>query len=109
MADPLVELPSLAKSLRNLRDRLASEESWVFERLAFLGIADGEHAHVLVSHPGAGRASVEKRLRRLWPTLRLTDVPPMPLVELDAGMLARLGARGRGTQPLRFQCLPQTC
>ena len=101
--DPLVELPTWAKSLRNLRDRLVREESWVWAEMAFLGIADRQHAHILISHPGIARGQVMQRLKRLWPTLVLTDAPTMPVAVLDSTMLARLGARGRGYQPTRFQ------
>ena len=105
---PLVDVSVIAKSIRNLRDRLVREESELWAEVAILGVADGEHVHILVSHPGIARCQVERRLWRLWPKKLLHDAPTMPVASLDAPMLARLGARGRGFQPLRFQVLPSS-
>ena len=106
-ADPLTKLPVLAKRLRNLRDRLGREESWLFNDMAFFGITDGSTLHVVVSHPGISRGQVVKRLRVLWPGIVLDDVPAAPSFELSPRMLARLGAARRCLQPCRFVILPR--
>ncbi len=107
LADPLVELPAVAKRLRNLRDRLARDESWLFADLALFGITDGSTLHILVSHPGISRMHVQKRLRILWPKIVLADVPTSPSFELSPKMIAQLGAGRRGLQRARFVVLPR--
>ena len=105
--EPLAELSQIAKSLRNLRDRLARDESWLIEDLAFFGISDGDAAHIVVSHPRLKRVQVQKRLRVLWAQIVLEDVPAAPSLALSPRMLALLGRRGRGLQPCRFAVLPR--
>ena len=100
--DLLAELPRLAKSLRNRRDRLAREQSWLFADVSFVGLSDGRCVHLIVSHPGLRREQVGDCLKTLWPTLVLEDVPAAPVFELSPLTLAKLGARQRGLQPLRF-------
>ena len=84
--EPLTELPSLSKSLRNVRDRLA-RDSWLFEDLGFVGLCDGCHVHMIASHPGISRQQLGERLWRLWPGLALEDAPDVPMTELSPHML----------------------
>ena len=104
--DPFVELPVIAKQVRNWRDRLV-RESWLFEDLGFAGITDGGEVHVLVSHPLLARAQVQQRLRSLWPEMVLADVPTALLFELSSQALALLGSMRRGFQRARFVVLPR--
>ena len=104
--DPLIELLMIGKSLRNLRDRLA-RDSWLYARVAFLGVADDHHAHVIVLHPGMGRRQIAERLHVLWPDMVLADAPANPVDELSPQLLARLGSKARGLQPLRFVISPR--
>ena len=106
VGDPFIDLPVIAKSIRNLRDRLLRAESWLWGGTGFVGISDGQHLHILISHPGIARGQVQRRLSCLWPAVLLIDAPMMPLAALDTKILARLGARRRGYQPMRFQVLP---
>ncbi len=80
--DPLIELPVIGKSLRNLRDRLA-RDSWLYARVAFLGVADDSHVHLIVSHPGLNRRQIAERLHALWPEMVLEDAPADPVDELS--------------------------
>lgn len=105
--DLLAELPRLAKSLRNLRDRLAREQSWLFADVGFAGLSDGRCVHLIVSHPGLRRRQIGDRLNALWPTLVLEDVPVAPVFELSPRTLAALGAQRRGLQPFRFSVSPR--
>ena len=92
-ADPFIELPAVAKVLRDLHDRLVRNESRLSEDLAFCGVGDGDAVHV-VSHPGISRGQVVKRLRVLWPGIVLEDGPPAPSFELSPRMLAGSALRG---------------
>ena len=104
--DPFIELPIIAKQLRNRRDRLV-RESWLFEDLGVGGLTDGQDVHLLVSHPLLARAQVQQRLRSLWPELVLADVPTELLLDLSSPVLALLGSMRRGLQPARFVVLPR--
>ncbi len=106
--DPLIELPVIGKSLRNLRDRLA-RDSWLYARVAILGVADDSHLHLIVSHPGLNRRQIAERLHALWPETVLEDAPADPVDELSTKLLARLGERSRALQPLRFIISPRGC
>ena len=106
--DPLTDLATIAKSLRNHRDQIA-RDSWLYARLAFLGVADDPHVHLIVSHPGLGRQQVAERLHALWPEMVLEDAPPDPVEELSPQLLARLGQRSRAFQPLRLIISPRGC
>ena len=101
------DLPVTAKALRNLRDRLTREESWLFADLAFLGTSDGQRLHVLVSHPSLSRQQVTARLRALRSDIVLVDVPASLAFELSPQMLARLGTARRGLKPMRFTVWPR--
>ncbi len=104
--DPLTDMATIAKSLRNLRDRLA-RDSWLYAGLAILGVADDSHLHLIVSHPGLNRRPIAERLHALWPEMVLVDAPVDPVNELSPQLLARLGARSRALQPLRFIISPR--
>lgn len=107
--DCLSELPALAKGLRNLRDRLARERSWLFADLAFAGLTDGRAIHVIVSHPKLSREQVRERLRTLWPGVILGDVPAAPVFAMSPRSLAQIGSLRRGLQPLRFSISSRNC
>ena len=107
--DCLTELPAIAKSLRNLRDRLARDRSWLFADVGFVGLTDGERHHVVASHPRLSRGQVQDRLRALWPGLVLVDVPVEPVFAMSPKTLAHVGSLQRGLQPLRFSISPRAC
>lgn len=104
--DPLTDLATIAKSLRNRRDQIA-RDSWLYAPLAFLGVADDSHVHLIVSHPGLSRQQVSEQLEALWPTRFLDDAPAEPVDYLSPQLLARLGQRSRAYQPLRFVISPR--
>ena len=107
--DCLSELSALAKGLRNLRDRLASERSCLFADLAFAGLTDGRAIHVIASHPTLSREQVRERLRSLWPGVVLEDVPAAPVFAMSPRTLAQIGSLRRGLQKARFSISPRDC
>ena len=107
--DPIKDIRRLRRGLRDVRDRQThSCRQWA--QVAFGGLASGNLALVLISHPEISRDDVWSILENRWPDIVMKDVgnaEPSSVMTVETTVsLARLR---RGIEPLRIVIPPQMC